>query len=1000
LGRAITVQKQYGSNSLATVANYDYDDMGRLVTKHLDPNHNGGNGLPDLESLNYSFNIHNQITGINKDYALKNPANYNKWNHFFGLYLGFDNKDNTFNAARLNGQVTGLLWNTQGDDAQRKYDYSYDNANRLVNAAYKEQSAPGNGWSNGNMDFSVSGSSGQITYDLNGNLLTMLQKGVMPGSSSPLTIDDLHYAYNAYSNQLQSVTDQMTTTNLNGQFGDFKDGTNAAGTADYVYDANGNVVVDLNKNVQSLNGGAGGSSGISYNFLDKPEQINIVGKGLIQIVYDADGNKLQRAYTPTAGTTTTVTTYINQYVYTETVAAIPATGPAAGGWGAGTDTLRYINFEEGRIRLMQPVSQGNGFDALIENGNLTMLNGMMGAYDYFIRDYQQNVRMILTEESHQSSSTCTMETGRSSIEDGIFGQAGSNNEVEATRISTPPGWTGNSTASVSGLGNSVNGGQHNLGPNILQKVMAGDTVTATVQYYHQANATSSSTNLIPDIISNLVMALGTNSSVSRLLENNVTNVGTQLNNTTPPVITNLPTNQANVNAPKAYLTVLFFDERFNFITAANSSQQIQVNPSVGSGGAVLALTNIQAPKNGYVYVYVSNQSDQTVYFDNMQVGVKTGNIIEEDHYYAYGLKIAGISSKKLGDAFEGNLKNNNLYNDKEFFDDGDINWYDYGYRNYDPQIGRFMQLDPLTDDYPELTPYQYASNDPITNIDIDGLEGGNVVSDIGEAAGSASTLGASLHGAESAGEAFILAGLISNSSTTIKVINKASSGAEKVTFYYGIVGELGKSIKRFKTTDNTKPVGNFKTTGPTVQFTNTSVDLDGGVNAYKKKDKGNDFINPNGKSGGILKVNGKWQTQKNNPDNYVSPTAGIKNKKIPESANDQNRYYDPEKDAFVALNPKLKAAGIKKYDKVLLTYTKKDGTQFSTIAIVGDVGPADQDPNTLEMSVETFSELNLNIGMQIPNSKTKNPFDGNNPYDVPKYMTAPDGVDIKVRKIK
>ena len=59
-----------------------------------------------------------------------------------------------------------------------------------------------------------------------------------------------------------------------------------------MYDANGNVVVDLNKNVQSLNGGAAGSSGISYNFLDKLEQINIVGKGLIQIVYDADSNKL------------------------------------------------------------------------------------------------------------------------------------------------------------------------------------------------------------------------------------------------------------------------------------------------------------------------------------------------------------------------------------------------------------------------------------------------------------------------------------------------------------------------------------------------------------------------------------------------------------------------------------------------------------------------------------------------------------------------------------
>ncbi len=123
-------------------------------------------------------------------------------------------------------------------------------------------------------------------------------------------------------------------------------------------------------------------------------------------------------------------------------------------------------------------------------------------------------------------------------------------------------------------------------------------------------------------------------------------------------------------------------------------------------------------------MYLSNCSDQSVYFDNFKVQVAAGNIIEENHYYAYGLKIAAISSVKLGDGAEGGLQNNHLYNDKELIDDADLNWYDYGFRNYDPQTGRFMQLDPLTDEYPFLTPYQYASNDPITNIDIDGLEGG------------------------------------------------------------------------------------------------------------------------------------------------------------------------------------------------------------------------------------------------------------------------------------
>jgi RHS repeat-associated protein len=49
--------------------------------------------------------------------------------------------------------------------------------------------------------------------------------------------------------------------------------------------------------------------------------------------------------------------------------------------------------------------------------------------------------------------------------------------------------------------------------------------------------------------------------------------------------------------------------------------------------------------------------------------------------------------------------------------------YDFGFRIYSPAIGRFLSTDPLTKGYPMLTPYQYASNNPILNIDLDGLEG-------------------------------------------------------------------------------------------------------------------------------------------------------------------------------------------------------------------------------------------------------------------------------------
>ena len=391
IGRISGIQKKYGTNDFKTIVNYDFDDMGRLKTKHLDPGYTGS-GKNELESLAYSCNIHNEITGINKDYALKTPGKYDKWGNFFGLYLSFNNKDFVFANALLDGHVTGTLWTTQGDDARRKYDFSYDNAGRLTSALFNERQKPGDNWSNAKMDFSVSGSNGKIAYDLNGNLLTMLQKGVVSGSPTAVNIDDLHYAYANLSNKLMRVTDNCNLGESNGKAGDFADGDNTI-SDDYMYDDNGNLVIDLNKKAGS----------IRYNFLDKPEEVHIVGKGTIRLVYDANGNKLQKIFTPEGSTSAITTTYINEFIYQG-------------------DSLQYINFEEGRIRVVQAVNQNNGFDLLAMDGNMDLPGGKRGAYDFFIRDYQGNVRMIITEETHLGSNSCTMETQRAANEEPVFGQ--------------------------------------------------------------------------------------------------------------------------------------------------------------------------------------------------------------------------------------------------------------------------------------------------------------------------------------------------------------------------------------------------------------------------------------------------------------------------------------------------------------------------------------------------------------------------------------------------
>ena len=62
------------------------------------------------------------------------------------------------------------------------------------------------------------------------------------------------------------------------------------------------------------------------------------------------------------------------------------------------------------------------------------------------------------------------------------------------------------------------------------------------------------------------------------------------------------------------------------------------------------------------------------------------------------------------------------FNGKENDKDAGEGIQDYGMRIYDARLGRFLSVDPLFKSYPELTPYQFASNCPIEAIDLDGLE--------------------------------------------------------------------------------------------------------------------------------------------------------------------------------------------------------------------------------------------------------------------------------------
>ena len=95
-----------------------------------------------------------------------------------------------------------------------------------------------------------------------------------------------------------------------------------------------------------------------------------------------------------------------------------------------------------------------------------------------------------------------------------------------------------------------------------------------------------------------------------------------------------------------------------------------------------------------------------------------GNIMQSNlHSFGMLMKERTFSSENYRYGFNGKENDNEVQ--------GQGNWQDYGERMYSPRLGRFPSPDPLIiheKKYPELSPYQFASNTPIQAIDQDGLE--------------------------------------------------------------------------------------------------------------------------------------------------------------------------------------------------------------------------------------------------------------------------------------
>jgi YD repeat-containing protein len=536
-----------------------YNELGQLHAKYLGNN---------IDSLIYDYNVRGWLTGINKNFVAGTTSQY------FGMELGYDKSSssapgNTYANQAYNGNIGGTVWKTAGSGINRKYDFTYDYVNRLTGPNFGQYNGSGFDLS-ANIDFSVS----NLTYDANGNILTMAQKGFTVGGSA--FIDQLCYSYlnTNGSNKLMGVTD--TANNATTLLGDFHYNPTTKQTTDYNYDGNGNLIQDNNKAIDK----------ITYNILNLPQLVHINGKGNIAYTYDAGGNKLGKVTTDSLVRHTTTTSYTGGFVYQQTDTITNPTG--------GSDTLQFIGLEEGRARW-----------AL--HKYTTGVTGYKYEYDFFEKDHLGNTRMLLTQERDTTVYLASMEAAYRSTESQLFGNITNSAYPRASVPGYPNDqtWT-NPNDSISKVDFNGTSGQK-TGPSLLLKVMSGDTVKLGVQSYYNTGSGTTNNSSFSDVLNSLAGGLvnvtgGSHGGLTNFTANNssvYTGLGTFLSTdeTTPS------------GYPKAYLNWIFLDDQFNYIsTLSGSVPTASSTYPAGQLNTVAPGSQLALNKIGYLYIWVSNES--------------------------------------------------------------------------------------------------------------------------------------------------------------------------------------------------------------------------------------------------------------------------------------------------------------------------------------------------------------------------------------------------------
>ena len=137
--------------------------------------------------------------------------------------------------------------------------------------------------------------------------------------------------------------------------------------------------------------------------------------------------------------------------------------------------------------------------------------------------------------------------------------------------------------------------------------------------------------------------------------------------------------------PKSGINFVLYDE--SFCVVEENTGYLPVDDRINTIQN-LATDRMVMTENGYIDIFVNNDAQTPVYYDNLRVTVSAGTLTEVNAYYPFGSPINDLYRCMCV-----NDENDYKYNGKEqqnFYD-----WLDYGARMYDPVVARWWTPDPL-----------------------------------------------------------------------------------------------------------------------------------------------------------------------------------------------------------------------------------------------------------------------------------------------------------------